>query len=163
MIDSEGTMMAMCDVGGGSYYSVPYTSSTKQKYIPKNDSINPDSPRPPSTGYKPPKNKNKAKRLYKAPGGRGDKGWLDRGGKVWVPDPRMDGGPGWRVHNPDGSHYHVYPGGRSRTHKFEFQPPSQETMTQIVSAVATGAIITAGVVVIVTTGNPILLQQSIQK
>jgi hypothetical protein len=36
-------------------------------------------------------------------------------------------------------------------------------MTQIVSAVATGAIITAGVVVIVTTGNPILLQQSIQK
>ena len=33
MIDSEGTMMAMCDVGGGSYYSVPYTGSTKQKYI----------------------------------------------------------------------------------------------------------------------------------
>nr|WP_303857839.1 RHS repeat-associated core domain-containing protein [Aminicella lysinilytica] len=116
MIDSEGTMMAMCDVGGGSYYSVPYTSSTKQKYIPKNDSINPDSPRPPSTGYKPPKNKNKAKRLYKAPGGRGDKGWLDNKGRVWVPDNAMDGGPGWRRHYKDGSHDHVYPNGKVRTH-----------------------------------------------
>ena len=31
-------------------------------------------------------------------GARGETGWEDKKGKVWVPDRGMHGGEGWRVH-----------------------------------------------------------------
>ena len=79
-------------------------------------SIDTKSPPPPSSGYKPPKKRNKAKQKVPAPGARGKTGWLDNKGRVWVPDNAMDGGPGWRRHYKDGSHDHVYPNGKVRTH-----------------------------------------------
>ncbi len=82
-------------------------------------SIDTKSAPPEETGYKPPKNADKGKKRIKAPGGRGETGWLDRAGRVWVPDIDMDGGEGWRRHYPDGSHDHVYPDGKVRTHNFE--------------------------------------------
>jgi len=81
-------------------------------------SIDKDSPHPPVTGYKPPKNCNKRKGKVPAPKGRGDKGWPDKKGNVWVPDWDMDGGEGWRRHYTNGKHDHVYPDGKVRTHKF---------------------------------------------
>ena len=69
--------------------------------------------------YRAPKNPDHAKRKVRAPGGRGDKGWMDSKGKVWVPDNEMHGGEGWRRHNPDGTHDHVYPDGHVRVHKID--------------------------------------------
>jgi len=49
----------------------------------------------------------------------------DKSGDVWVPDNGMDGGPGWRVHIPDGSHGHVYPNGKVRSHAITWDFASQ--------------------------------------
>jgi hypothetical protein len=43
-------------------------------------------------------------------------GWPDIDGNVWVSDNNMDSGPGWVVQHPDGSHHHVYPNGKVRSH-----------------------------------------------
>jgi len=78
--------------------------------------INPKTPPPKETGFVPPKSKNKGSRRIPAPGARGETGWLDNKGRVWVPDFDMDGGEGWRRHYPDGHHDHVYPNGKIRSH-----------------------------------------------
>ena len=93
--------------------------------------IDSESPPPSSVGYKRPENPDKAKKKVSAPGARGKTGWLDDKGRVWVPDTNMDGGEGWRRHYPDGSHDHVYPDGKVRTHKSHYyehywDTPSQE-------------------------------------
>jgi len=84
-----------------------------------NKSINTKVPPPSSSGYVKPKNPDKAKKRVLAPGGRGETGWLDKKGNVWVPDIDMDGGEGWRRHYPNGEHDHVYPNGKVRSHKIE--------------------------------------------
>ena len=76
--------------------------------------INPKAPPPKETGFIPPNNKDKGKRRIPAPGARGETGWLDNKGRVWVPDFDMDGGEGWRRHYPNGHHDHVYPTGKVR-------------------------------------------------
>jgi RHS repeat-associated protein len=116
------------------------------------------SPPPPSVGYVPPKNPDKAKGKIPAPGARGETGWLDKKGNVWVPDNDMDGGEGWRRHYPNGSHDHVYPNGKVRSHdfSFDFSPPSQETIAYI----TTGAMVVAGVAALILYGNPTYLQQA---
>nr|WP_242854284.1 RHS repeat-associated core domain-containing protein [Oxobacter pfennigii] len=86
------------------------------------ENINPQAPPPPETGYKPPKNPDKAKRRVPAPGAHGETGWLDKDNRVWVPDFDMDGGQGWRRHYPNGSHDHVYPNGKVRTHNMQIFP-----------------------------------------
>jgi hypothetical protein len=84
--------------------------------------IDTKSPPPPEAGYLPPKNPDKGKRRVTAPGARGETGWLDKKGNVWVPDVDMDGGEGWRRHYPDGSHDHVYPNGKVRSHDSVINP-----------------------------------------
>lgn len=84
--------------------------------ITVNYAINTKTQPPRETGYKPPKNPDKGKRRAPAPGARGETGWLDKKGNVWVPDVDMDGGEGWRRHYPNGSHDHVYPNGKVRSH-----------------------------------------------
>ncbi|MBE6742806.1 MAG: RHS repeat-associated core domain-containing protein [Ruminococcaceae bacterium] len=117
-------------------------------------SIDTKSPPPPNTGYKPPKNPDKGKKRVPAPGGRGETGWLDKSGNVWVPDVDMDGGEGWRRHYRDGSHDHVYPGGKVRTHTFTWDPTLSEPVIQEPSfteqiAAATGLTGTALIIYIV--------------
>lgn len=84
------------------------------------NAINTKTPPPVETGYKPPKNPDKGKKRIPAPGARGETGWLDKKGNVWVPDLDMDGGEGWRRHYEDGSHDHVYPNGKVRSHNSVF-------------------------------------------
>lgn len=45
-----------------------------------------------------------------------DYGWKDSKGRVWIPDGKMHGGKGWTRQYKDGSHDHVYPGGKIRSH-----------------------------------------------
>ena len=76
--------------------------------------IKPNEPPPESSGYKPPK-KNPNPQKVKNPNGPG-RGWPSSDGGVWMPDNNQDGGPGWTVQYPDGSHNHRYPDGHIRTH-----------------------------------------------
>ena len=71
--------------------------------------INPRKP-PDHPNYKPPK---KGDKRVKNPNGEGT-GWVDKNGEVWVYTPKMHGGEGWTVQNPDGGHWHAYPGGGVR-------------------------------------------------
>ena len=59
---------------------------------------------------------------------------MDSKGRVWVPDNRMHGGPGWRRHNPNGTHDHVYDGGNGRQH-------FDSGMNQGVANIVTGVIL----------------------
>ena len=76
--------------------------------------VDTQTPPPPETGYTPPK-KNPTPDKVKNPNGSG-RGWPAQDGGVWVPDNTMDGGPGWTVQYPDGSHEHRYPDGHVRKH-----------------------------------------------
>ncbi len=93
------------------------------------NAISTKTPPPSETGYKSPKNPDKAKKRIPAPGARGETGWLDKKGNVWVPDIDMDGGEGWRRHYPDGSHDHVYPNGKVRSHNIVEGFDSQDSRT----------------------------------
>ena len=70
---------------------------------------------PPETGYKPPKKKPNPEKVPN-PNGQGN-GWPAMDGGVWIPDNNQDGGPGWVVQYPDGSHEHRYPSGHVRRHR----------------------------------------------
>lgn len=119
LVDYDGTRP---DVTGGPEGAGTYRKATGKPYKPPTrvsvNSIDPKSPPPPESGYKPPKNPDKAKNKVEAPGAMGEHGWPDKKGNVWVPDVDMHGGEGWRRHYPDGSHDHVYPNGNVRTHNF---------------------------------------------
>ena len=70
-----------------------------------------DSP-PDHPDFKEPKKGNKKGKNPNGPG----YGWVDSEGNVWVWDPKMHGGPGWIIQEPDGGHSHAYPGGGTRKH-----------------------------------------------
>ena len=78
----------------------------------KNESIDPEVPPPPSTGYVPPK-KNPNPKKVRNPNGKGY-GWPSESGGVWVPDNKQHGGAGWTEQFPNGKHKHHYPGGHVR-------------------------------------------------
>lgn len=64
-------------------------------------------------GYQPPKN---GPQWVRNPNGKGY-GWVDAGGKVWVPTgpgPLAHGGAHWDVQIPGGGYINVYPGGKAR-------------------------------------------------
>ena len=83
--------------------------SNEEYYIDPNKLPNPES------GYVAPK-KNPNPKKVKNPNGKGY-GWPAQDGGVWIPDNTMDGGPGWVVQYPNGTHEHRYPNGHVRRHK----------------------------------------------
>ncbi|CAG8705727.1 806_t:CDS:1 [Ambispora leptoticha] len=65
-------------------------------------------------GFVAPRNWNGE--MVKSPNGFG-RGYKDVKGNVWVPSGNFGhGGANWEVQRPNGDHYHVYPGGRTRHH-----------------------------------------------
>ncbi len=114
--DAAGSKYArLDDFGGGG----PSVNGAGSKYVVQSQKkyIDPQSPPPPESGYKPPKkglSKNNKGRV-KNPNGPGW-GWPAKDGGVWVPDNNMDGDPGWVVEYPDGRHWHAYPEGGTRKH-----------------------------------------------
>lgn len=104
-------------------------------------SSNPNKNPPDHPDYKPPK---KGPRKKKEPNGPKN-GWEDINGDVWVWDNNMHGGPGWVVQEPDGDHWHAYPGGGVRKHceachEYDYIEifPSDQSMAQITSIPANG-------------------------
>ncbi len=77
MSDYNGARFTEYDDGAGQWV---YTSSSGKVFqgsthVPSFDT---KSPPPPSVGYTPPKNPDKAKQKVPAPGARGETGWLDK-------------------------------------------------------------------------------------
>ena len=107
--DSEGRKWIKRNCGVLVYFKL-------LKALRNGDYVDPNKPPPANTGYTPPK-KNSNPGKVKTPNSN-KKGWPAKDGGVWVPDNQMDGGPGWVVQYPDGSHKHVYPDGHERTHNF---------------------------------------------
>lgn len=69
---------------------------------------------PAASGYIPPKGGPKQKKVEK---GRlkGKKGWVDKDGNIWIPDPSTHGGDHWDVVDKNGkNHRNVYPDGYVR-------------------------------------------------
>ncbi len=115
-VDATGNLQARIE---DCYGSRPSVNGAGSKYVVQSQKkyIDPQSPPPPESGYKPPKkglSKNNKGRV-KNPNGPGW-GWPAKDGGVWVPDNNMDGDPGWVVEYPDGSHWHAYPEGGTRKH-----------------------------------------------
>jgi len=96
--------------------STPVSDSPSNNfnYSTNKDPINPNIPPNPESGYVPPENNPNPSKV-KNPNGAG-KGWPSNNGGVWVPNNRQDGGPGWTVQFPNGSHEHRYPSGHVRKH-----------------------------------------------
>ena len=105
--------------------------------------INPNVPPNPESGYIPPK-KNPNPSKVRNPNGEG-KGWPSNNGGVWVPNNNQDGGPGWTVQFPDGSHEHRYPNGHVRSHKFS---NSYNNTTDVIIGGSTIALAGIGIIVI---------------
>ena len=75
-------------------------------------SSNPKDSPPDHPNFEAPKKGNLKKR---DPNGKGW-GWVDKKGNVWKWTPKMHGGEGWTIQQPDGGHSHAYPGGGTRSH-----------------------------------------------
>ncbi|MBT9137385.1 MAG: tRNA(Glu)-specific nuclease WapA [Firmicutes bacterium] len=84
----------------------PSTYYDPQGYYPV---FNAKESPPPQSGYEPPKGGpvwDKEKR-----------GWKDKRGNVWVPDPSKHGGEHWDVQYPNGGYDNIYPDGAVRPGK----------------------------------------------
>lgn len=150
-VDYDGNRFTEFGDGTGRWVYFDSTGMMHQGADTKHHaSVDTKSPPPSSTGYKAPKNPDKAKKKVTAPGGRGEKGWLDNKGSVWVPDLDMDGGEGWRRHYPDGSHDHVYPNGHVRSHSISIfdQPDFMQNRVRT-SSMAAGAYIASDALIYV--------------
>ena len=106
----------------GVWYCCKKCGKNDPSYIPQisSETIDPSSPPPSNTGYRPPKKQKGKNQKVPNQNGHGGHGWLDYKGRVWVPDKKMDGGEGWVVQYPDGGHHHEYPNGKDRYHKWDY-------------------------------------------